>query len=63
MHCYAMAIREILGIWEAWQEFCATAGVDPETKAEALAGSISGSDQRKLLIRGDIPFAFRLYLV
>ena len=40
LHRYAAAIREILGIWEAWREFCATAGVDPEAVMRTCWGNV-----------------------
>ncbi len=37
---YRLAECEIRGIWEAWREFCATAGVDPEAVMRAGWGSV-----------------------
>jgi len=57
-HIYAAAIREISGIWEAWQEFCATAGVDPVCVMQTCWGDVPrmvkgypliGSDQPKTI--------------
>lgn len=37
---YRLAECEIRGIWEAWREFCAIAGVDPEAVMRASWGSV-----------------------
>ena len=37
---YVATIGEILGMWEAWREFCATAGVDPESVMRTCWGSV-----------------------
>jgi predicted secreted protein len=37
---YIAAVGEILGTWEAWREFCATAGVDPESVMRTCWGNV-----------------------
>jgi hypothetical protein len=37
---YIAAIGQILGTWEAWREFCAMAGVDPEAVMRTCWGSV-----------------------
>ena len=39
-YAYGAAAGAILGVWEAWREFCATAGVDPEAVMRASWGSV-----------------------
>ena len=40
MRGYVSALREILGIWEAWREFCAIAGVNPESVMRTCWGGL-----------------------
>lgn len=37
---YIAAVSAILGTWEAWREFCATAGVDPQSVMRTCWGCI-----------------------
>ena len=37
---YIAAMGEILGTWEAWREFCATAGVDPDSVMRTCWGGV-----------------------
>jgi len=55
LRIYAAAIREILGIWEAWQEFCATAGVDPNSVMQTCWGGVPRIVEGYPLIDSDLP--------
>lgn len=37
---YIATVGEILGTWEAWREFCATAAVDPEAVMRTCWGNV-----------------------
>lgn len=52
---FAAAIGEILGIWEAWQEFCATAGVDPVCVIKTCWGAVPRIVEGYPLIDADQP--------
>lgn len=51
---YAASIRQILGIWEAWQEFCATAEVDPKSVMRTYWGGVPRIVEGYPLIDSDL---------
>lgn len=52
---YVAAIRHILGIWEAWQKFCATAEVDPISVMRACWGGVPRIVEGYPLLDSDLP--------
>ncbi len=54
---YRAAIADILGTWEAWQEFCGIAGVDPEAVMRGCTGRFPNIIDNYLLLDEGTPIA------